>query len=164
MMTLTSLEQALGKELLAELPALQAQWQDIAACESHRTGVGLNRRSYFLDSCHFENTAELTICGQIPDGADYYFLENTLVQISFTFEAPTPELASCVVTESENQGYLSVQKLGSDGQIPATEQRMLLARGEKVGVIVEPAKLAVLKPDVAPDVHFLQAIYATSVK
>jgi len=84
--TLSLLDQPIGEQRRSTLSLLEQQWGAQASCSVSRTGVGMTRRSYFLETCVFSNKPGHTLYDETPATATYQFLEDQLVQVSYHFE------------------------------------------------------------------------------
>lgn len=76
----------IGKLKTATLPLAEHLWGSAASCTSTKTGMGQNRRAYFLETCTFDNTRRNSLYNETPSVAQYYYLDDRLVQIAYDFE------------------------------------------------------------------------------
>lgn len=94
-------------------------WGSKPDCSVTKTGLGLTRKAYALETCRYENITDRTLCGQTPSGAIYRFLEGKLVQVAIDFTgapirtALAADLINCVQQESFVVGYTATT-LGSE--------------------------------------------------
>lgn len=100
-------KQPIGAKRDAIVTELSEQWQAKAGCTTVKTGFGVNRRAYFLETCSFANPEAHTVCGIVPQQIDYRFFENSLVQVAFEFNQSSAreEYLSCL------QGQLLEQEI-----------------------------------------------------
>lgn len=82
---LSLLNLPIGEQRSAVLAAAEQQWGTQASCNTTRTGVGMTRRAYFLETCVLSNEQGMTLYDETPASATYQFLENQLVQVSYEF-------------------------------------------------------------------------------
>ncbi|MFK7994618.1 MAG: hypothetical protein AB8B87_10805 [Granulosicoccus sp.] len=82
---LSLLNLPIGEQRQSTVSAAEQQWESQAICETIRTGVGLTRRAYFLETCVFTNAAGHTLYDETLSTATYRFLESQLVQVSYEF-------------------------------------------------------------------------------
>ncbi|MBX2826353.1 MAG: serine protease [Gammaproteobacteria bacterium] len=167
MISLQSLEDSLGSEFPAQLAELKTLWGSEADCSSQRTGFGLTRRAYFLDTCTFGNAAQAVVCESVPTQASYYFLESKLVQVSLAFSdaADGAVMSDCAVLEASSGGYAKVEQLGKEQPIQAAEGRVLMLKQDaNSGLVVDAGGLTLMQPELAPDVHVLQGMFAASAQ
>lgn len=85
--SVTLTEAPIGETRATVLPEAQRLWGSIASCTIKRTGVGVNRRAYFLETCALDNTSALSLYDEVPTTTYYYFLDERLVQLVYEFEA-----------------------------------------------------------------------------
>lgn len=88
---LTFIGQPIGEQRDALMEELQAKWQSEPECSTQRTGYGMTRRAYFLDTCIFTNPVGHTLWDATPSKVEYRFFENALVQISYAFDEVSNE-------------------------------------------------------------------------
>lgn len=82
---LSVLNLPIGEHRSTTLPLAETLWGSQASCDTIRTGVGLTRRAYFLETCVFSNPPGNTLYNEPPTTVIYRFLENQLVQVSYEF-------------------------------------------------------------------------------
>jgi len=75
---------------------LEALWQSAGDCSVDKTGFGVDRRAYFLDTCKFTNASGLTFCSRSIDTALYRFFEGQLVQLQVAFNDVDDADVACV--------------------------------------------------------------------
>lgn len=83
---LSLLNLPIGEQRNAVFELAEQQWGTQATCTTIRTGVGVTRRAYFLETCVYTNEQGNTLYDETPVTATYRFLESQLVQISYEFE------------------------------------------------------------------------------
>lgn len=94
----------IGAQRSELIPAATQLWQQDPVCTLVKTGFGMSKRAYFLETCTFSSTAANTICGATPTWAEYRFLENKLVQVSLEFdEMSNPEdYRDCIAEQAKS--------------------------------------------------------------
>ncbi|MFK8080015.1 MAG: hypothetical protein AB8B97_07010 [Granulosicoccus sp.] len=83
---LSLLDLPIGEQRETTLSIFEQQWSSPASCSIIRTGVGLTRRAYFLETCVFSNPQGHRLYKETPTSAIYHFLENQLVQVTYQFD------------------------------------------------------------------------------
>ncbi len=96
--------------------AASQYWGADAVCERTKTGVGLTRKAFLLETCEYQNATQKRICDVSPSIARYQFLEDSLVQITFVPETvpndETPRLlADCVSDTLISAGYRAMSEV-----------------------------------------------------
>jgi len=78
-------EARIGEQRDAIILMAEKQWGSNAECHTVRTGVGMARRAFFLETCVLGNVLGNTLYGELPASATYHFLEARLIQVSYEF-------------------------------------------------------------------------------
>jgi len=99
---LSLLKLPIGEQRESVLSGVERQWGSSATCNTAKTGVGMTRRAYFLETCVFINSSDKTLYDETPVSTTYRFLEGKLVQVSYEFEQVTDpgKLMRCAQKDS----------------------------------------------------------------
>ena len=79
-------EQPITQQRESVMLAAQALWHSEPVCTVLRTGYGMSRRAYFLETCAFVQASQNRILGENPSQITYLFLDRKLVQIAVDFD------------------------------------------------------------------------------
>lgn len=95
--------QPIGQPRDSVMPDAEHLWQQQPVCTLLRTGYGLSKRAYFLETCTFASTSHTTLCMAKPTWIEYRFLEDKLVQIAFEFDTQpsSAEYQPCIEQQYE---------------------------------------------------------------
>ena len=126
---------------------------DDAQCETQKTGVGVNRRAYFLETCSWQKPAKFSFCGQHPESVEYAFLEGRLVAAMLGFaDADQTVLNACIAEQAAAGGYSA-----EAGELAAGQSLKLSNTATKTAVTVSEASVVwIIDSETAPKVHLLR--------
>lgn len=147
----------MGGEKDAALAEAAVRWQAEPACDTEKTGVGINRRAYFLEKCTFTNSQQQTVCNLAPETVEYAFLEGNLVQVMYRFaEADDAAYGACVQEQALSNGFtVSTEVLATD--TADTKRVRLVDADSKMSITVgEEREVRVFDTEKAPTVHVLR--------
>ncbi len=132
------------------------QWQSEPACTIVKTGFGVNRRAYFLETCRFSNPAEHTVCGVKPQQVEYRFLENSLVQVSFEYSETTTrqDYRNCLQAQLQ-ESDLAATPLPSSDDTQSLSMRYQLDDKKIELQIDESLRTTVSEIDKVAKIHLL---------
>ncbi len=149
-------DQSMGGERDAVVASADAQWQSDAECVLEKTGVGVDRRAYFLERCTYQNSQQVLVCGMAPESVEYAFLEGSLVQVMYKFsEADQASYGACLQEQALASGFTAADPAASDSE--ATNGIRLIAADAKTGVTIgEERDVRVYSAEVVPTVHMLR--------
>lgn len=151
-------ELEMGSNKEEAVAAAAVRWQAEPACETEKTGVGINRRAYFLETCTFPNPQQQTVCKVAPESVAYAFLEGELVQVLYRFaEADEDTYADCIQQEALADGYtVSTEVLATD-TADTNRTRLINAESGQSITLGEEREVRVFDSKTAPTVHILRA-------
>jgi len=152
----TIFEQPLGVERDEVVANADMQWQAEADCAIEKTGVGLDRRAYFLERCTYQNVQKATVCGIPPEKVEYAFLESALVQVTYQFaKADEAAYGACLQEQALANGFTA-----SNEPMPETEDMervRLINANAKTGITLgEEREVRVYNAELVPTVHMLR--------
>jgi secreted trypsin-like serine protease len=83
---LSLLDLPIGEQRETVMADAQTLYASEPTCTTVRTGFGMTRRAYFLETCTVANTAGHTLYDSVPSLIEYRFLESELVQVAYEFD------------------------------------------------------------------------------
>jgi len=149
-------EQPLGDKRDGVVADADKQWQSNAKCALEKTGVGLQRRAYFLERCSYQNPTGLTVCGLVPESVEYAFLESALLQIKYTFkESDRASYAACLQEQAKAKGFAISEQEMPNRQ--ARDRVRLITQDAQTGVTIGGNReVRVYNAELTPQVHMLR--------
>ena len=131
---LSLLDLPIGEQRETVMADAQTLYASEPTCTTVRTGFGMTRRAYFLETCTVANTAGHTLYDSVPSLIEYRFLESELVQVAYEFDEivdpdkfracikeQNKELAAATdakqVVEADDQFRTTVSNIETVGQI-----------------------------------------------
>lgn len=121
---LSLLDQPIGENRDMVMAEAQALYGSEAVCATVRTGFGMTRRAYFLETCTVANTREHTLYDSTPSMAEFRFLEDKLVQVAYEFDeiVDAEKFRECIKEQNKALTKTSESKHGieSDDQFRTT--------------------------------------------
>lgn len=149
-------EQSLGAQRDEVVAAADDHWQVQSECALEKTGVGANRRAYFLERCTYTNPKQVTVCGLSPILVEYAFLEKALVQVKYQFtESDEAAFGACVQEQALSSGFTVTNEIVPDSE--AEGRVRLIAADKKTAISVgENREVRVFDSEVVPTVHALR--------
>lgn len=131
-------DQPLGHESAEVLAEAASLWSSEPDCDTVRTGVGMTRRAYFLQSCKFTgNNRDITIYDERVSTATYHFLENALVQISYSINN--------IVNEDKFRRCAAQDASTLETQADSTKAQSLLVTEEQDNQVVVSISSAIVE-------------------
>lgn len=121
---LSLLDLPIGEKRETVMADAQTHYASEPTCTTVRTGFGMTRRAYFLETCTVANTAGHTLYDSVPSLIEYRFLESELVQVAYEFdEIVDPEKFRACIKEQNKELVASTdgsQTIEADDQFRTT--------------------------------------------
>lgn len=147
----------MGSEKDAAIAEAVVRWQTEPVCSTEKTGVGFNRRAYFLEKCAFTNLQQQTVCNLSPESVEYAFLEGVLVQAMYRFaEADEAAHGACIQEQALAQGYTASSEIVATDTTDTKRVRLINTDTKMSITLGEEREVRIYDTKTAPTVHLLR--------